>query len=178
MRRRDQKQAVQNIPLEQLKPFKDHPFQVRDDEGFRHLVESIETHGVIHPAVARQIGERCYELISGHRRKAACEVLGLTEMPVLIRPMTDDEAVVNMVVVNLQREIILPSERAFAYMCTVKEIREAIWEDCRSQRDMESIDIDRVLQALPFSRHESLLDQPPLPKRPSRTRNNTKINNN
>lgn len=95
MRRDDQRQAVKNIPLEQLKPFKNHPFQVRDDEEFRRLVESIEIHGVIHPAVARQIGEDCYELISGHRRKAACEVLGYSEMPVLVRSMTDDEAVVN-----------------------------------------------------------------------------------
>ena len=97
MRRDDQRQAVKNIPLEQLKSFKNHPFQVRDDEEFRRLVESIEIHGVIHPAVARQIGEDCYELISGHRRKAACEVLGYSEMPVLVRSMTDDEAVVNMV---------------------------------------------------------------------------------
>lgn len=115
MRRDDQRQAVKNIPLEQLKPFKNHPFQVRDDDEFRRLVESIETHGIIHPAVARQIGEGCYELISGHRRKAACEVLGYSEMPVLVRSMTDDEAVVNMVDANLQRETILPSERAFAY---------------------------------------------------------------
>ena len=115
MRRDDQRQAVKSIPLEQLKPFKNHPFQVRDDEEFRRLVESIEIHGVIHPAVARQIGEDCYELISGHRRKAACEVLGYSEMPVLVRSMTDDEAVVNMVDANLQRETILPSERAFAY---------------------------------------------------------------
>ena len=76
MGRDDQRQAVKNIPLEQLKPFKNHPFQVRDDEEFRRLVESIGIYGVIHPAVARQIGENCYELISGHRRKAACEVLG------------------------------------------------------------------------------------------------------
>ena len=115
MGRDDQRQAVKNIPLEQLKPFKNHPFQVRDDEEFRCLVESIEIHGVIHPAVARQIGEDCYELISGHRRKAACELLGYSEMPVLVRSMTDDEAVVNMVDANLQRETILPSERAFAY---------------------------------------------------------------
>ena len=115
MRRDDQRQAVKNISLEQLKSFKNHPFQVRDDEEFRRLVESIEIHGVIHPAVARQIGEDCYELISGHRRKAACEVLGYSEMPVLVRSMTDDEAVVNMVDANLQRETILPSERAFAY---------------------------------------------------------------
>ena len=80
MGRDDQRQAVKNIPLEQLKPFKNHPFQVRDDEEFRRLVESIEIHGVIHPAVARQIGECCYELISGHRRKAAWEVLGYQQL--------------------------------------------------------------------------------------------------
>ena len=80
MRRDDQRQAVKNIPLEQLKPFKNHPFQVRDDEEFRRLVESIGIYGVIHPAVARQIGENCYELISGHRRKAACEVLGYASL--------------------------------------------------------------------------------------------------
>lgn len=97
MGRDDQRQAVKNIPLEQLKPFKNHPFQVRDDEEFRRLVESIEIHGVIHPAVARQIGEECYELISGHRRKAACEVLGYSKMPALVRSMKDDEAVVNMI---------------------------------------------------------------------------------
>ena len=85
MGRDDQRQAVKNIPLEQLKPFKNHPFQVRDDEEFRRLVESIEIHGVIHPAVARQIGEECYELISGHRRKAACEVLGYSEMRLKIK---------------------------------------------------------------------------------------------
>ena len=123
MRRDDQRQAVKNIPLEQLKPFKNHPFQVRDDEEFRRLVESIEIHGVIHPAVARQIGEDCYELISGHRRKAACEVLGYSEMPVLVQSMTDDEAVVNMVDANLQRETILPSERAFAYKMKVEAMK-------------------------------------------------------
>ena len=115
MRRDDQRQAVKNIPLEQLKPFKNHPFQVRDDEEFRCLVESIEIHAVNQAALPINKIEDCYELISGHRRKAACELLGYSEMPVLVRSMTDDEAVVNMVDANLQRETILPSERAFAY---------------------------------------------------------------
>lgn len=115
MKQDQQQEAVKNIPLEQLRAFAHHPFQVREDEEFQRLVESIEVHGVIHPALARPVGEGCYELISGHRRKAAYEVLGYAGMPVLVRTMTDDEAVVSMVDANLQRETILPSERAFAY---------------------------------------------------------------
>ena len=111
----EQQQTVIHIPLRQLKAFPNHPFQVREDGEFEELVKSIATHGVIHPAVARPVGEGCYELISGHRRKAACEALGYAEMPVLVRAMTDDEAVVSMVDANLQRETILPSERAYAY---------------------------------------------------------------
>ena len=76
MKHTKQQEAVKNIPLEQLRAFAHHPFQVREDEEFLRLVESIEVHGVIHPALARPVGEDCYELISGHRRKAACEVLG------------------------------------------------------------------------------------------------------
>lgn len=119
----EQQQTVIHIPLRQLKAFPNHPFQVREDGEFEELVKSIATHGVIHPAVARPVGEGCYELISGHRRKAACEALGYTEMPVLIRAMTDDEAVVSMVDANLQRETILPSERAYAYKMKMAAMR-------------------------------------------------------
>ena len=119
----EQQQTVILIPLRQLKAFPNHPFQVREDAEFEELVKSIATHGVIHPAVARPVGEGCYELISGHRRKAACEALGYTEMPVLIRAMTDDEAVVSMVDANLQRETILPSERAYAYKMKMAAMR-------------------------------------------------------
>ena len=119
----EQRQTVINIPLRQLKAFSNQPFQVREDAEFEELVTSIATFGVIHPAVARPVGEGCYELISGHRRKAACEALGYTEMPVLIRAMTDDEAVVSMVDANLQRETILPSERAFAYKMKLAAMR-------------------------------------------------------
>ena len=119
----EQQQTVIHIPLRQLKAFPNHPFQVREDAEFEELVKSIATHGVIHPAVARPVGEGCYELISGHRRKAACEALGYTEMPVLVRAMTDDEAVVNMVDANLQRETILPSERAYAYKMKMTAMR-------------------------------------------------------
>ena len=118
-----QQQTVIHIPLRQLKAFPNHPFQVREDGEFEELVKSIATHGVIHPAVARPVGEDCYELISGHRRKAACEALGYAEMPVLVRTMTDDEAVVNMVDANLQRETILPSERAYAYKMKMAAMR-------------------------------------------------------
>ena len=119
----EQQQTVIHIPLRQLKAFPNHPFQVREDGEFEELVKSIATHGVIHPAVARPVGEDCYELISGHRRKAACEALGYAEMPVLVRTMTDDEAVVNMVDANLQRETILPSERAYAYKMKMAAMR-------------------------------------------------------
>lgn len=119
----EQRQTVIHIPLRQLKAFANHPFQVREDAEFEELVKSIATFGVIHPAVARPVGEDCYELISGHRRKAACEALGYTEMPVLVRTMTDDEAVVSMVDANLQRETILPSERAFAYKMKLAAMR-------------------------------------------------------
>ena len=119
----EQQQTVIHIPLRQLKAFPNHPFQVREDAEFEELVKSIATHGVIHPAVARPVGEGCYELISGHRRKAACEALGYTEMPVLVRAMTDDEAVVSMVDANLQRETILPSERAYAYKMKMAAMR-------------------------------------------------------
>lgn len=119
----EQQQTVIHIPLRQLKAFPNHPFQVREDGEFEELVKSIATHGVIHPAVARPVGEDCYELISGHRRKAACEALGYAEMPVLVRAMTDDEAVVSMVDANLQRETILPSERAFAYKMKLAAMR-------------------------------------------------------
>ena len=119
----EQQQTVIHIPLRQLKAFPNHPFQVREDAEFEELVKSIATHGVIHPAVARPVGEGCYELISGHRRKAACEALGYAEMPVLVRAMTDDEAVVSMVDANLQRETILPSERAYAYKMKMAAMR-------------------------------------------------------
>lgn len=119
----EQQQTVIHIPLRQLKAFPNHPFQVREDGEFEELVKSIATHGVIHPAVARPVGEDCYELISGHRRKAACEALGYAEMPVLVRAMTDDEAVVSMVDANLQRETVLPSERAYAYKMKMAAMR-------------------------------------------------------
>lgn len=108
-------ERVKEIPLYELHPFKDHPFKIQNDEEMKRLIESIKKFGTITPALARPLPEGGYELISGHRRLAACQVLELETMPVIVREMTDDEAVIAMVDANLQRETILPSEKAFAY---------------------------------------------------------------
>ena len=108
------KPKVDELPLDELKPFKDHPFKVIGDEEMERLKDSIRESGVLIPALARP-AENGYELISGHRRLAACRALGLNTMPVIVRNLTDEEAVITMVDSNLQREHILPSEKAFAY---------------------------------------------------------------
>ena len=108
-------ERVQNIPLSELHPFKNHPFKILNNEEMERMIESIRKVGAITPALARPMPDGGYELISGHRRLAACQVLGLETMPVIIREMSDDEAVIAMVDANLQRETILPSEKAFAY---------------------------------------------------------------
>lgn len=108
-------ERVKNIPLGELHPFKDHPFKIQNNEEMQRMIESIRKVGAITPALARPLPDGGYELISGHRRLAACQVLGLETMPVIVREMSDDEAVIAMVDANLQRETILPSEKAFAY---------------------------------------------------------------
>lgn len=108
-------ERVHNIPLEELHPFRDHPFKIQSGEEMDRMIESIRKVGAITPALARPLEVGGFELISGHRRLAACQVLGLKTMPVIVRKMTDDEAVIAMVDANLQRETILPSEKAFAY---------------------------------------------------------------
>lgn len=110
-----QLEKVQRIPLAELRPFKDHPFKVQNNEEMARIVESIRKVGVLSPGLARPMEDGGYELVSGHRRLAACQALGLEDMPVVIREMTDDEAVIAMVDANLQREHILPSEKALAY---------------------------------------------------------------
>lgn len=108
------KPKVDELPLDELKPFKEHPFKVMEDEEMERLKESIRESGVLIPALARPT-ENGYELISGHRRLAACRALGMSTMPVIVRNLTDEEAIITMVDSNLQREHILPSEKAFAY---------------------------------------------------------------
>ena len=108
-------ERVKEIPLNELHPFKEHPFKIQNDNERKRLIESIQKFGTLTPALARPLSEGGYELISGHRRLAACQVLGIETMPVIVREMSDDEAVIAMVEANLQREHILPSEKAFAY---------------------------------------------------------------
>ena len=109
------KPKVEAIPLAALTPFRNHPFKVKEDEEMAQLMRSIADAGVLSPALARPLPGGGYELISGHRRLAACKALGMDTMPVIIRDLTDEEAVITMVDSNLQREHILPSEKAFAY---------------------------------------------------------------
>ena len=117
-----QRERVQEIPLDQLKPFRNHPFKVRDDQRMLDTVDSIREYGVLVPAIARPDPNGGYELISGHRRKRGCEMAGLQTMPVIIRDLDDDAAVLVMVDSNIQREELLPSERAFAYRMKLEAI--------------------------------------------------------
>lgn len=116
-------ERVKDIPLTELHPFKAHPFKIQNNEEMKRLIESIQKFGTLTPALARPLPEGGYELISGHRRLAACQVLGIETMPVIIREMSDDEAVIAMVDANLQREHILPSEKAFAYKMKLDAIK-------------------------------------------------------
>ena len=117
------KPKVEEIPLTELTPFKDHPFKVKNDEEMAELMKSIADSGVLAPALARPKDGGGYELISGHRRLAACSALGMETMPVIIRNLTDEEGVITMVDSNLQREHILPSEKAFAYKMKLEAIK-------------------------------------------------------
>ena len=116
-------ERVQEIPLSELHPFKNHPFRVVDDEAMQRTVESVAQFGVLAPALARPRSEGGYELVAGHRRMRASELAGLETMPVIIRQMDDDTATIAMVDSNLQRETLLPSERAFAYKMKMKAMK-------------------------------------------------------
>ena len=117
------KPKVEAIPLADLTPFRNHPFKVKEDEEMAQLMRSIADAGVLSPALARPLPDGGYELISGHRRLAACKALGMGTMPVIIRDLTDEEAVITMVDSNLQREHILPSEKAFAYKMKMEALK-------------------------------------------------------
>lgn len=116
------KEFISQLPPDKLSPFEKHPYQVREDAAMDELVESIRVHGVLSPLLARPKGE-CYELVSGHRRRLAAQKLGLPTVPVLVREMSDDEAVILMVDSNLQRENLLPSEKAFAYKMKLEAMK-------------------------------------------------------
>ena len=122
-RQEQQREQVQQIPIGELFPFKNHPFKVLDDESMQRTVESVEQYGVFSPLIARPRPEGGYEIISGHRRQHAAQLAGLDTLPVIVRNMDDDAAVLLMVDSNLQRETILPSERAFAYKMKLEAMK-------------------------------------------------------
>ena len=141
-RQEQQREQVQQIPIGELFPFKDHPFKVLDDESMQRTVESVEQYGVLSPLIARPRPEGGYEIISGHRRQYAAKLAGLDTLPVIVRNMDDNAAVLLMVDSNLQREHILPSERAFAYKMKLKALKN---QGARS--DLTSSQIGTKLRA-------------------------------
>ena len=148
------KPKVDELPLDELKPFKDHPFKVIGDEEMERLKDSIRESGVLIPALARP-AENGYELISGHRRLAACRALGLSTMPVIVRNLTDEEAVITMVDSNLQREHILPSEKAFAYKMKYDAMKRSPGrKENGDQVGHQTKSIDRLAADSPDSRNQ------------------------
>lgn len=138
-----QREKVQEIPLEELHPFPNHPFKVLDDDRMLDTAESIREHGVLVPAIARPRTAGGYELIAGHRRKRGCELAGLSTMPVIVRDLDDDAATIIMVDSNIQRESLLPSERAFAYKMKLEALRHQ-----GERRDLTSSQVGMKLQTL------------------------------
>lgn len=136
------REKVQMIPLSELHPFRNHPFKVKDDEAMANTVDSIRQYGVLVPAIARPLESGGYELVSGHRRHRASELAGLTEMPVIVRDLDDDAATIIMVDSNLQRETLLPSERAFAYKMKLEALKH---QGLRS--DLTSVQVGQKLNA-------------------------------
>lgn len=136
------REKVRMIPLDELHPFAHHPFKVKDDEAMQDTVESVKTYGVLVPAIARPREEGGYELVAGHRRHRASLLAGLAEMPVIVRAMDDDEATIIMVDSNLQRETLLPSERAFAYRMKLEALKH---QGLRT--DLTSVQVGQKLNA-------------------------------
>ena len=144
-RQEEQREQVQQISIEELHPFKDHPFKVLDDEAMQHTVESIKLLGVTNPLIARPRPEGGYEIISGHRRQHAAQLAGLKALPVIVRQMDDDAAVLLMVDSNLQREQILPSERAFAYKMKLDALkRQGARSDLTSTQVAQKLSVQQV----------------------------------
>ena len=141
-------ESAMDIEIVKIRPFKDHPFKVVDDEKMQDLVESIRTNGILSPVLIRPVGNDIYEMVSGHRRMHAASILGLECVPAIIRDMTDDEAVVKMVDSNIQREELLPSEKAFAYKMRMEAMkRQGARNDLREDPDKTSAQIGRKLEA-------------------------------
>ena len=136
-----QQEQIQRLAISELHPFKDHPFRVLDDDRMMETVESVKEYGVLVPIIARPLAEGGYEIVSGHRRKRACELAGMNEIPAIVRDLDDDEAVIIMVDSNLQRENILPSERAKAYQMKLEAIKHQ-----GERRDLTSDQVGQKLK--------------------------------
>ncbi len=148
-------EKVKEIPLSELHPFKNHPFKVLDDQAMLDTAESIAKHGVLVPAIARVLDNGGYELISGHRRKRASEIAGRETMPVIIREMDDDEATIIMVDSNIQRENILPSERAFAYKLKLDAIKhQGARTDLTSTQLAQKLSVEKVGESAGISKDQ------------------------
>lgn len=153
-------ETITNIPLGELHPFPDHPFGVRDDEAMEQTVGSIREYGVLVPAIARPREEGGYELIAGHRRKHACELAGLETMPVIVRDLDRNAAVIIMVDSNIQRENILPSERAKAYKMKLEAIkRQGARHDLTSTQIVQKLSVDKVAEEAGTNREQVCLLQ-------------------
>ena len=139
------REKVMEIPLSELFPFKDHPFKVKNDEKMQETADSIREYGVLVPAIARPREGGGYELISGHRRKMGCEIAGLETMPVIVRDMDDDAAVIVMVDSNIQRESLLPSERAFAFKMKLEAIKhQGARADLTSMQVAQKLSVEKI----------------------------------
>ena len=138
-------EKVREIPLLELHPFKNHPFKILDDEAMQKMVESVDQFGVLTPVIARPSPEGGYELVAGHRRHHACKLAGMKTMPVIEREMDDDAATILMVDSNLQREILLPSERAFAYKMKVEALKhQGMRTDLTSTQVAQKLSVQQV----------------------------------
>ena len=141
-RQDEQLEKIQEIPLSELHPFKDHPFKDKDDDAMIETADSIKMYGVLVPAIARPLPDGGYELVAGHRRRRASELAGKETMPVIVRDLDDDAATIIMVDSNLQRENLLPSERAFAYKMKLEAIKHQ-----GARTDLTSVQVEQKLSA-------------------------------
>lgn len=148
-------ETVVMIPIEEISDFPNHPFKVRDDEKMIETVASIKKHGVIFPAIVRKKADDSYEMIAGHRRKRACQIAEINEMPCLVRELTDEEATILMVDTNVQREEILPSERAFAFKMKLDAIKkQGKRVDLTSTPVEEKLSVDIIAEEFGISREQ------------------------
>lgn len=143
------------IPIKEISSFPNHPFKVRDDEKMIETVASVKKHGILYPAIVRKKDDGSYEMVAGHRRKRACQIAELTEMPCIVRELTDDEATILMVDTNVQREEILPSERAFAFKMKLEAIkRQGKRIDLTSTPVVEKLSVDIIAEEFGMSREQ------------------------